>query len=130
MFGFHADAPPLIDGIDAGRNERLIDGAIDEFDFEVGLARLLQQAPSLGARLLDVAPKAGELFELRHRQRPGGAWPECAANALDQRDLAEESWAAPPVDCQRECVADAQVVERLALRIEGKEDVRHPWPLL
>ena len=38
MFSFHTDAALLVDGIDAGRKEGLVDGTIDELDFEVDLA--------------------------------------------------------------------------------------------
>src|SRR5262245_61069710 len=45
---FHADTPPLIDGIYAGRNERLIDRSIHELDFQIRVPCLLQQAPGFG----------------------------------------------------------------------------------
>ena len=42
VLGLDADAPPLVDGEDAGRREGLRDRAIEQLDFEVADARFLQ----------------------------------------------------------------------------------------
>ena len=75
-------------------------------------------------------PEARHLLELALGQRPLRARPEGPAHVLDQRHLAHRLRSAPPVDGEREGTAHAHVVERLALDVEGQEDVGHPRALL
>src|SRR5258708_29887114 len=126
MLCLDADTPPLIDNKDARGNEGVVERAIDEFELEIGMAGLLQQAPGLGAGLFDVAVESGNFLKLAYGQRPGRAGPEGSANPFDQRNLAECLRAGPSIDGER--AAYPNIIERFVLGVEGQQDICHPWP--
>ena len=82
-----ADLAPLIDEPDAERLIGLRDPAVLEDERKpLGDAGLTQQAASLRPAGLDVAPIAGELFELLRRRRPRRARHLDAGDILHHRD--------------------------------------------
>src|SRR5687768_9509086 len=65
VLGIQADLAPLIDQPDTEDLVGLLDAAVVQPELEaLGHAGFLEQAPRLGARLLDVGPIAGDFFQL------------------------------------------------------------------
>src|SRR5262249_13675176 len=130
MLGLNPNSLPLVYDKYACWDERLIDVAVHQPKFEVGMARLLQKPLGLRSRFLDVAREARHLFQFTCGYRPGRPRTEGPPHPLDEGNLAQRRRPAPPIDGKCEGAAHTHIVKRLVLDIETKEDSGHPRPLL
>src|SRR5229473_3872811 len=130
MLRLDADLPPLVDDVDAGAEERVGDGAVEQLHFEVWHARLAQQPARLGARRVDVAREAGQLHEILLARGKLVARSEKAANEAQDGGTLQDLGSFPAVDRERQRAAHARVVERLLLGIEDDDEAVEPRALL
>ena len=121
---------PLVDQPGGDVFVRLIDIAVEELEGEPLGAGLLQEAPRLGARFLDIRPIAGDLLQFLLCRRERRAGEDHAADRLHDRDLRQRRRAAPAVHRQAQGAAHAGIVEGFFLVVRRYRAADIPNALL
>src|SRR5262249_56749889 len=110
-----ADAAPLVDDEDAPGGIGLRHVAVEELEREVFSSSFFEEAPCLGAGLLDIAAEPWQFFQFGWRQRHIETGPNESPHVLEDGDLRQARGTAPPIDRHRQRLTYAHVLQRPSL---------------
>jgi hypothetical protein len=126
VFDFDADLTPLVDQEDSRRRVGHREIAVPENKLQVLLSSFLEKLARFGAGRLDVLAEARELDEFSLGCGKRRARANHAAHRAQCRNLRQALAAAPAIDCEQQCFANADIVERRLLVVEQHEQIQRP----